>query len=1411
MNTIRESLKGKTIFITGATGFLGQPLVEKILWAEPEIRKIYVLIRPKKLLGGKVISAQDRLKKELYDSSVFDRLRAVYLDRFESFLNEKLTAIAGDISEEKFGISPELLESLQEEVDIVINSAAVVSFDAPIDSALELNVFGACRTAEFANSCNALLIHVSTAYVCGASVGNIPEELKLSDTEEPFPTRSFSDLDLEISRIQEIIKNVKEEGESPKLRRELTASMLKRVRKWKGRRKYRRRSEVAKLKNKWLAETLASRGMAWARERGWNDTYTYTKSLGEHFVNRVRGNRPTSIIRPSIIESCISEPSPGWLDGLRMADPLIVAIGKGRLKSLPLNPDIALDLVPADMVVNALLAAIPSTKPGILNIYQVATGSTNPITLREIYGLIMEYFRKNPMLDKEGKPILVKPLRFMKPKAFRIEHRLRSVPLGTAEKTLERLSAIPATQKYKRRISATRMAYEKLFYYGEIYQPYLNLNCIYQVDNTLSLFEQLSEDERHDFNFDVRRLNWRHYIQNVHIPGVKKYILKIEGTGSFELAEEVFRHSEVPDNIPELLARSAGKAPHKTALQIKRKNRWTRFTYSDLLNISQEIARRMYEFGLRKGDRVVLFSENQPEWGVAYLGMSSLGLVVVPLDSQTWHREVWSAARFTEAKAILASEKCMQRLREKDLIENEKSQNPILLLNVDDCCKPFIREGLPRSTNPETTPAPEFTLPAIKADDVASIIFTTGTAVDPKGAVHTHLNFINNLRGLNHNAAISSSDQFLSVLPLYHALEFSCGFLMPLFGCCTVSYIQTLKPRVILETMRETGTTIMLGVPTLFALIREDIERRVLKVSKSTFKNIVMHRSKQLSRSVEKRIGRNIGPQLFARVHKEFGGRIRIFVSGGSALGESLYWDFQAMGMPIYEGYGLTETAPVLTVNPLQRSRAGSAGRPLPGVELRLFRPDGDGIGEIIVKSPSLMKGYFKNETATSKAIRDGWFHTGDLGWVDADGYIYITGRIKDVIVTGAGKNVYPSDLEAIYRSLPSIKEICVVGVKNELTEDVHAVINPVPDVAEKLDYDELRKVIQKEIQKLARELPSYNRLQAIHIWEEDLPRRDDGSFDRARIYKQLLERLDGGRSGSRTARHEKMVHRGIRQSLIEELSRLSGLDVGEITEDSHLYIDLGLDSLMAVELLLFLEREYKATVTEEGVAGFQTVGDVLDELRKRGIREGRPQGDAEKIDAIRSALPYSKRPALDKSILSTSFAMLRSMFRHYFHMEVENEGSVPAEGPFILAANHSSHLDTAAIIAALSMTQGIRQAQRLHVIGARDYFFNSSFKSWIFSNCLNVVPIERDEISLVGLRRITRILKSGEPVLIFPEGTRSRTGKLQDFKPGIGLVAWESKAPILPCPSISREPFKPCLRISLFREKARSRFVSEI
>ena len=445
MGKVTSAFKNRTIFITGATGFLGQPVVEKILLSVPSVRRIYVLIRDKRQLGGKTMGARERLERELFQSSVFDRLRSVKGAGFGAFLEERVVAVPGDITLDGFGLETEDLVRLHKEVDIVINSAALVSFDAPLDAAVEMNIHSASRIAAFAKDCKCeALVHISTAYVSGATRAAVPETLyhKTRDLSKQYPLRQFTNTNKEIKHLESIIKRTQEEGCSSEVNRQLKEALVKASRPPRGGRKKRRPEKIENLREKWVKARLVEKGMLWAKERGWNDTYTYTKALGEQAVVNGCGEIPTAIIRPSVIESSLSEPNPGWLDGLRMADPLIVAIGKGRLRALPMDPSVTLDLIPVDMVVNAVLVSVQEVvrRKGV-HVYQVATGDKNPTTLGELYELIDEYFKKNPMLDKLGQPVLVKPMRFPRPGSSsggRISLIWRSTRLPPGSSTMKR-------------------------------------------------------------------------------------------------------------------------------------------------------------------------------------------------------------------------------------------------------------------------------------------------------------------------------------------------------------------------------------------------------------------------------------------------------------------------------------------------------------------------------------------------------------------------------------------------------------------------------------------------------------------------------------------------------------------------------------------------------------------------------------------------------------------------------------------------------------------------------------------------------------------------------------------------------------------------------------------------------------
>ena len=554
---------------------------------------------------------------------------------------------------------------------LLLIARQLFSFDASLEDALELNVLSAERVANFANACkNALLVHISTAYVSGANKRVVPETIHHSavpgEDLELYPTGKFANIQREIEHLKEIIRRIHADSKSKTVDRELEATLLRRPRK-SGRdgRPAFQQGKIDALRSRWVTTRLTKEGLLWARKRGWHDTYTYTKALGEQLlVQKRQPETPTIIIRPSVIESSLAEPTPGWLDGLRMADPLIVAIGKGRLRSLPMNPKVPLDLVPVDMVVNALLATIPAaaSQTGV-RIYHVATGETNPISLGELYDLVHGYFVKHPMLDKTGDPIKIKRLKFHKPAAFRLQHKVKSIPLGASERALKNLPLSDSSQAVARKISARKAAFERLYYYGKIYEPYLNFNCCFQTNNIIQLFRSLGSTEKKLLDFDVTRLNWRHYIQNVHIPGLKKHTLKLEKVATSEPNAEPWARELNNLTIPDLVKSSAEKFPHKIALQIKRNSGWERVTYKELWAVSQRIGSNLRAWGFQKGDRVVVYSENQPEWGLAYLGAVMAGLVVVPLDAQTWHKEVWAVVRLTEARALLASENCFEKIR----------------------------------------------------------------------------------------------------------------------------------------------------------------------------------------------------------------------------------------------------------------------------------------------------------------------------------------------------------------------------------------------------------------------------------------------------------------------------------------------------------------------------------------------------------------------------------------------------------------------------------------------------------------------------------------------------------------------------------------------------------------------------
>lgn len=487
MSKVQEFFADKTVLITGTTGFLGKALLEKMLRALPEIRRIYLLIRPKQR-STRTKTAEFRFRTEILKSSIFDRIRRERGDDFDAFVESKVAVVEGDLVEDRLGIAPEIYERLQQEVEVFINSAATVEFDERLDLALRLNALGPLRTLDFVKGCKRLqaFIHISTCYVSGRVKGWARE------TVNPLPF----DVEAEIADLQA----------------RCAAICARRSRQPRD-----------------IHQQLVQVGLDHARSRGWHDTYTFTKALGEHLLVKYRDNVPTVILRPSIIESTLREPISGWIDGFRVGDPLFVGFGQGLLKDFPGRPQTIGDFVPCDFVVNAILAAAPRcAQEGGLQVYQVATGQLNPLRLGELHQLVRDYFSRHPMTDRRGK--YVEPPQWTWPDLPGYRRRLEFFyrrPLQWAADLLRPLASFAWAERLRKQLSDQRAAVEKLLYYVNIYSPYMSIEARYATDNTLALWQWLSAEDQKRFDFDVRRINWREYITRVHLPGLKRHVLRM--------------------------------------------------------------------------------------------------------------------------------------------------------------------------------------------------------------------------------------------------------------------------------------------------------------------------------------------------------------------------------------------------------------------------------------------------------------------------------------------------------------------------------------------------------------------------------------------------------------------------------------------------------------------------------------------------------------------------------------------------------------------------------------------------------------------------------------------------------------------------------------------------------------------
>lgn len=540
-------------------------------------------------------------------------------------------------------------------------------------------------------------------------------------------------------------------------------------------------------------------------------------------------------------------------------------------------------------------------------------------------------------------------------------------------------------------------------------------------------------------------------------------------------------------NLKDMIDSSVKLYGDKAAFLVKGKNggNYSTITYKQFKQDLDALGTALIDLGL-KGKKVAIIGENRYEWALSYLAVVNGTGIVVPIDKELPQNEIENLLRRSEADAIIFSQTVSSHVT--NIAQNNKDVNYFINMDAEEDDDNIIsfRKLLARGKQLLEEENRSFIDAVIDEKAMNILLFTSATTDTAKAVMLSHENICSNLMAMSTMIYIDPSDIFLSVLPLHHTYECTCGFLCALYRGAAIAYCEGL--RHIQKNLQESKATVMLAVP----LIYEAIYKRIWDQARKNNMEGKLKLAIKLSNLLRK-FGINITRKLFAAIYDNFGGNIRLFISGAAAIDPHVAKGFRDFGLIFAQGYGLTECSPIVALNRDVDFKDDAAGLPLPGSEVRIANPNSEGIGEIIIKGKGVMLGYYKDEEATRNSIKDGWFYTGDLGYIDKDGFVHITGRKKHVIVTKNGKNIYPEEIETLLNRSPYIKESMVYGKNDDIHGEVVVSAVIVPDM-EKVQEDfnrtlsdeELHELIKNEIKEVNKKLVMYKYIRDFSLRETE-------------------------------------------------------------------------------------------------------------------------------------------------------------------------------------------------------------------------------------------------------------------------------------------------------------------------------------
>ncbi len=781
--------------------------------------------------------------------------------------------------------------------------------------------------------------------------------------------------------------------------------------------------------------------------------------------------------------------------------------------------------------------------------------------------------------------------------------------------------------------------------------------------------------------------------------------------------------------LNDILPATARRYGDKAAFVIKPGFRTRMWTYRDLADLVPRAARLLADGGIRRGDRVLTWGVNRPEHGIAFLAALHAGAILVPIDVSSLPDFAVRIARMTRASAALVTAQTRERARALGL--------PLIEMEVlPDSARG--REPLPASD--------------VGPDDLAEIVFTSGTTGDPKGVMLTHRNVLSNAEAAAQIFPIGPKQRLLSFIPLSHMFEQMAGFWTLLLTGASVVYPTSRQPAVVRRTFRDRRVSMILITPAVVRSLLLAIERQAEQQGRLE----LLRKMRRIARRLPM-WARRI---LFVTVHAQLGGRFRYIVSGGAALDPAVGEAWKELGVDVLQGYGTTECAPGVTFNRLDRNRLGSVGVPLPGVEVRIA-PD----SEVLVRGPNVFRGYWENEAATRAVLdADGWYHTGDLGEIDPDGFLWLRGRKKDIIVLADGLNVYPEDIENVLAADPRIEAAAtpqrpvvatVVGLQPP-GEDVrvHAVF---------LLHD--REAIRRVVHDANTKLSGSQQIRGWTIWpDDDFPTTPTQKVKKRLVVERLLEMERAGGEdavpvGATTTRALTPV-----ELLVSQVAQVPER---AINADAHLSADLGLDSLARVELLGLIEEELGTYIDDATVEPNATVGDL--ERMVAAAQGAKPET---------GIFGWPLSPFVRSLGILMQEALVWPLVHLFYRVTVSGTEKLEhLRGPVMFAPNHCLHWDNGIILTAIPL--GWRW--RLAVAAAADDVFGNRLNG-IFSAVLaNAFPLAREGAIRRSLELLGARLDRRFSVLIYPEGKLTVGGPMQPFKSGTGLIAVEGSTPVVP------------------------------